>query len=94
MERGKQRKVRARQQGGKDAPVVRRKREIEVEIERKREREKKEKEEKVHALAYARSLIDSEICTLSIMHPGLLNDPNRDEECQGEVSSCSQGLRA
>lgn len=42
---------------------------------------------------YARafSLIDSEICTLSIMHPGLLNDPNRSKECQGETSSWSRG---
>jgi len=30
----------------------------------------------------------------SIIHPGLLSDPNRSEECQGETSSCSQGLRA
>lgn len=50
--------------------------------------------ESTRAYTRARSLIDSEISTLSIMHPGLLNDPNRGEECQGEASSCSQGLRA
>lgn len=77
--------------GGKDEGIQRKRKR-----ERKREKRSIEGERKRSTRAYtrARSLIDSEISTLSIMHPGLLNDPNRAEECQGEASSCSQGLRA